>query len=102
MRDHDGRLTFAPRLPGRISRLKFALLWRGVRLRVTVNRTETTYEVHGGEHDGEPSVELMHYGEPLVVTAPRPVTRPIPPMRPPGPTPRQPLGREPARRGLRS
>jgi alpha,alpha-trehalose phosphorylase len=102
MRDHDGRLSFAPRLPARLGRLKFALLWRGVRLRVSVNRTEVTYEVHGGEHDGEPRVELLHYGEPVVVTAQRPVIRPIPPMPPPGPTPRQPLGREPVRRGLRS
>ena len=36
MRDHDGVLSFAPRLPSRIGRLEFSLLWRGLRLRVSV------------------------------------------------------------------
>ncbi len=31
-----GMLSFAPRLPSRIDRLAFSLLWRGLRLRVTV------------------------------------------------------------------
>src|SRR3712207_9497749 len=29
MRDFNGQLSFAPRLPSRINRLEFSLLWRG-------------------------------------------------------------------------
>ena len=44
MRDHDGRLSFAPRLPSRLDRLEFSMLWRGLRLRVTVTADEATYQ----------------------------------------------------------
>ena len=37
MRDHDGSLSFAPRLPERLSRLAFGLCFRGRRLRVEVD-----------------------------------------------------------------
>ena len=36
MRDFNGQLSFAPRLPSRINRLEFSLLWHGLRLRVSV------------------------------------------------------------------
>ena len=36
MRDHGDTLTFAPRLPARLTRLSFRLIYRGRRLRVTV------------------------------------------------------------------
>ncbi len=48
MRDHDGELSFAPRLPGRINRLEFSLLWRGLRLRVDVRSNEVTYSLRNG------------------------------------------------------
>ena len=35
MRDYDGELTFAPRLPARLGRLRFRLVYRGRRLEVT-------------------------------------------------------------------
>ncbi len=38
MRDHGGVLTFAPRLPARLERLVFRLLFRGRRLKVEVTR----------------------------------------------------------------
>ena len=38
MRDFNGQLSFAPRLPSRINRLEFSLLWHGLRLRVEVVR----------------------------------------------------------------
>ena len=38
MRDHDGELTFAPRLPARLERLAFRLRFRGRRLKVEVTR----------------------------------------------------------------
>ena len=98
MRDHDAILSFAPRLPSRISRLEFSLLWHGQRLRVDVQQHEVTYALH----DADPScrVELRHHGEEVTVTGDRPVTRPVPPPPPDaGPPPRQPAGRAPARRG---
>ncbi|MDT4995538.1 MAG: alpha,alpha-trehalose phosphorylase [Actinoplanes sp.] len=43
MRDQDGVLAFAPRLPRRISRLQFSVLWRGMRLQITAGQHEATY-----------------------------------------------------------
>ena len=37
MRDHNGELTFAPRLPERITRLRFRVVYRGRKLTVTVD-----------------------------------------------------------------
>jgi alpha,alpha-trehalose phosphorylase len=82
MRDHGETLSFAPRLPARLTRLRFRLVYRGRRLRVTVAGREAHYELLDGEpltveHHGEP-VELEAVGE--VVTralpAPRECTRP--------------------------
>ena len=95
MRDHGGRLTFAPRLPSRLDRLEFSIHWRGLRLRVTVTADEATYRVRDGAGD---SLAFSHHGEPLVVSPDHPVTRPIPPARPLTPRPQQPPGREPRRR----
>ena len=44
MRDHDGKLTFAPRLPPRLERLAFRLLFRGSLLKVEV--TAARGDVH--------------------------------------------------------
>jgi alpha,alpha-trehalose phosphorylase len=95
MREHDGRLSFAPRLPSRVDRLEFSIHWRGLRLRVTVTADEATYRVRDGAGD---SLAFSHHGEPLVVSPDHPVTRPIPPARPLTPRPQQPPGREPRRR----
>jgi alpha,alpha-trehalose phosphorylase len=94
MRDHDGKLSFAPRLPSKIDRLEFSFHWRGLRVRVTVHANEATYMVRDG---GDDVVELTHYGEELLVRPGQPVTRPIPP--PPVITtrPEQPPGRTPSR-----
>ena len=40
MRDHGGKLSFAPRLPPRLERLAFRLLVRGRRLRVEATKTQ--------------------------------------------------------------
>jgi alpha,alpha-trehalose phosphorylase len=93
MRDHGGVLTFAPRLPSRLERLTFGLLVRGTRLRVQTTKTEATYSVV----DGDP-LELTHHGTVFTVGAAEPVTLPIP-ATPDRPRPKQPPGREPARRG---
>jgi alpha,alpha-trehalose phosphorylase len=97
MRDHNGVLSFAPRLPSRIGRLEFSLLWHGLRLRVSVRPTEVTYFLREGDHE-DGRLELVHHGEPVTVEVGRPVTRPIPELPLSGPEPQQPPGRAPVRR----
>ena len=92
MRDHDGVLAFAPRLPPRLERLAFGLRFRGRLVRVVVTRDAATYDVQSGN-----DLELRHHGSAIVVKTGEPVTEPIPPS-PVRPTPTQPAGREPARR----
>jgi alpha,alpha-trehalose phosphorylase len=94
MRDHEGSPTFAPRLPARLDRLTFRLLFRGCRLKVEVTKGETTYTLADGE-----SLEIAHHGEPITVTKERPVSRSNPPP-PTHPVPSQPPGRAPRRRGI--
>jgi alpha,alpha-trehalose phosphorylase len=93
MRDHDGALTFAPRLPERLSRLTFRLCFRGRRLKVEVDQQQARYSLRQGG-----SLEVAHYGETFDVAAAEPVTRRIPPARARD-LPRQPASRAPARRG---
>jgi alpha,alpha-trehalose phosphorylase len=99
MRDHDGVLSFAPRLPSRIDQLEFSLRWRGLRLRVDVRPHEVTYSLRDG-HDGA-RLALRHFAEQVEVTCEQPATVPVPPL--PGtpgrlPPPHQPPGRAPAHR----
>jgi alpha,alpha-trehalose phosphorylase len=96
MRDHDGRLTFAPRLPSRLDRLEFSIYWHGLRLKVSVSPEEATYTLRDEPDDG--ALELTHHGEVIVVRVGQPVTRPIPPPPAVGPVPSQPPGRAPLRR----
>jgi len=96
MRDHDGVLSFAPRLPTRLDRLAFSLLWHGRRLRVTVYPGEAVYALRTGGGDAE--LRLWHHGEPFILTAAAPVTRPIPATTPLTGAPVQPPGRSPVRR----
>jgi alpha,alpha-trehalose phosphorylase len=100
MRDHNGVLSFAPRLPRQITQLDFALLWRGLRLWVTVEAEQATYHVRDGESPDGSRIELLHFGEPVVVEVGDRVCRPIPEPPEPGPPPHQPAGREPRRRGV--
>jgi alpha,alpha-trehalose phosphorylase len=90
MRDHGPTLAFSPRLPDRLQRLSFRLLYQGRRLRVTVGRDEARYELI----DGEP-LEVGHHGETVVLEGKGDVqARAIPPE-PARPRPVQPPGREP-------
>jgi alpha,alpha-trehalose phosphorylase len=91
-RDHDGELTFAPRLPPALSRLAFRITVRGTLLLVTVSRDEVIYTVVDG-----PPLALAHHGELLTVALDAPAVRDIPPA-PQRERPAQPPGREPARR----
>jgi alpha,alpha-trehalose phosphorylase len=92
LRDFGGVLTFAPRLPARLERLAFRLLFRGRRLEVDVTKTEALYSLLEG-----PRLEIRHHGTPLTIAAGEPVRTAIPPALD-RPAPSQPPGREPARR----
>ena len=93
LRDHEGELSFAPRLPPALTRLAFAIGWRGRRLRVDITPGKVRYELIG---DGG-ALELRHEGETLRVSAGAPQERDWH-APDPGPAPRQPRGRAPHRR----
>ena len=93
MRDHDGQLSFAPRLPEQLTGLRFGLLHRGRRLHVDVSDDEVTYTLT----DGGSTLTLVHHGESVEVSEDKPATLPIPPA-PTRPRPSQPKGRAPQRR----
>ncbi|HET9124989.1 MAG TPA: glycosyl hydrolase family 65 protein, partial [Solirubrobacteraceae bacterium] len=95
MRDHAGRLSFAPRLPSGLDRLAFNLRFQGRRLHVEFDREQATYSLY----DGAKPLTISHHGESLEVGEPDAarVSRPIPEVKPRG-NPRQPAGREPQRR----
>ncbi|MFI9643280.1 glycoside hydrolase family 65 protein [Micromonospora sp. NPDC051925] len=93
LRDHDGALSFAPRLSSRLSRLEFSLQWRSMRLRVDVRPHQTTYSLRNGGPDT--MVELRHHGETVRVTSAVPVTVPVPQTHEQTPAPEQPPGRAP-------
>jgi alpha,alpha-trehalose phosphorylase len=92
MRDSAGRLEFAPRLPSRLTRLTFRLVYRGRRLRVDVHSEEARYELI----DGEP-LEFLHHGEAVTVGPDSPQSRRVPPA-PHRTPPPQPPGRSVPRR----
>ncbi len=67
LRDDDGRLSFAPRLPGAWQRLAFRLRVGASQLRIVVTPAEATYTVESG-----PPVELRHFCESMSVAAGQP------------------------------
>jgi alpha,alpha-trehalose phosphorylase len=93
MRDHDGRLGFAPRMPQALARLAFRVTHRGSLLKVDVRHTGADYTLLDG-----PPIEITHHGETLRLEVGRSVARQLPPA-PALEAPKQPPGREPARRG---
>jgi alpha,alpha-trehalose phosphorylase len=91
LRDHNGELTFGPRLPPRITRMRFRVVYRGRRLTVAVTPEQATYRLE----DGEP-LEIRHHGKQVTVGHEE-LTLEIPPPPKVGPV-RQPAGCEPRRR----
>jgi alpha,alpha-trehalose phosphorylase len=69
LRDADGTFSFAPRLPGGLTRLAFTLLIRGRRLRVEVTHAEARYTLA----DGDP-LETVHHGQPVSLSAGMPAS----------------------------
>jgi alpha,alpha-trehalose phosphorylase len=92
MRDHDGALTFAPRLPERLPRVAFRLIYRRRCLEVIIDHERASYRLLYGE-----PLEVTHHGKLITLTTVKPVTYPIPPT-PLRKAPRQPPGRAPVRR----
>jgi alpha,alpha-trehalose phosphorylase len=92
MRDHDGRLQFAPRLPERITRLRFRLNYQGRCLLVSVSPTEATYRLSEGD-----SLDVHHHGRRITVGE-HEVVAEIPPAPKVDPV-CQPAGAKPRRRG---
>ncbi|MEI4271251.1 glycosyl hydrolase family 65 protein [Klenkia sp. LSe6-5] len=92
MRDHDGRLTFAPRLPPRLAGLGFRVVHRGRCLRVRITGEQASYQLVSGE-----PMEIGHHGETVTVTADELVLA-VPPAPDVEPV-RQPAGCAPRRRG---
>ncbi|MGE5227396.1 MAG: beta-phosphoglucomutase [Planctomycetaceae bacterium] len=69
LRDDDGQISFAPRLPDAWSRLRFRLLLGGAQLQVTITRHAATYELLAGDDR-----EIRHFGRPVRMAAGAPVT----------------------------
>jgi alpha,alpha-trehalose phosphorylase len=101
MRDHAGRLTFAPRLPAKLARLRFRMNFRSRTLLVDVHRQGSanddgaqavTYRLLAGD-----PLETTHHGSPVHLEAARDVTVQVPDLPAPDPV-TQPSGRAPQRR----
>jgi alpha,alpha-trehalose phosphorylase len=93
MRDHDGFLSFAPRIPPQLERLAFGLRFRDRLLKVEATQTEATYTLTEGK-----ALQISHYGDRIKVSRQKPTTQAIQPIVAEGPTPAQPPGREPMAR----
>ena len=91
MRDHDGKLTFAPRLPANLRQIAFRMCYQSSRFCVEIGQDSATYTLVSG-----PPVPTAHHCEKIMIAAGTPVTRAIPPA-PKHPAPRQPAGRQPRR-----
>ncbi|HEY6424206.1 MAG TPA: glycosyl hydrolase family 65 protein [Pseudonocardiaceae bacterium] len=92
MRDHGGRLTFAPRLPQVLTRLSFRMCFASSRLTVAVHPDQATYQLLSGN-----PLLTAHHGKEIMLESGAPVTLPIPPVER-HPAPHQPPGRAPAPR----
>jgi alpha,alpha-trehalose phosphorylase len=69
LRDDDGRISFAPRLPVAWSRLRFRLMLGDALLQVTLTGHAATYELLAGD-----SIEIRHFGRPVLVAGAAPTT----------------------------
>jgi alpha,alpha-trehalose phosphorylase len=97
MRDHEGVLLFAPRLPQGLTRLAFTITHRGQRLRVETDGRTATYTLI----DRGASINIVHHGTSTTVVSGTPLKLPVPPA-PEVVPPEPPVGRAPRRRAPRS
>lgn len=89
MRHDGGDLTFAPRLPQQLNRLRFRLAFRDRVIEIEAIANQVTYTLQQGDQ-----LEITHHGEELLLRPDSPTTKQVPPLRP-GPRPSQPSGRGP-------
>jgi alpha,alpha-trehalose phosphorylase len=99
MRDQGGKLCFSPRLPVTVGRLRFRILYHGLRLTVDVTGEDAAYSV---TRDAVLASDLKgltfcHHGEELSVPIDATEKRAIPALDR-RPAPHQPRGRAPQRR----
>ncbi len=73
MRDHDGVLSFAPRLPQALTHVAFRLMFRGRRLLVEIARSRAAYSLL----EGDP-LQIVHHGAKIRVTPGKALARRIP------------------------
>lgn len=73
LRDYGEVLQFAPRLPERISRLCFRMVYRGRRLRIEITPQQARYEVMSGN-----PLEVLHHEVCIRIEQGAPVTLPLP------------------------
>ena len=66
MRDHGGKITFAPRLPADWTRLCFRLQIRGNPILVDIRQAETTYTLRAGD-----GVEIWHEAQSIALSPDR-------------------------------
>jgi alpha,alpha-trehalose phosphorylase len=92
LRDHDGRLSFAPRLPPAISRLSFAIRWHSCKVRVTATADRVHYLIEDGAGT---ELEISHHGQPHTLRAGQPSELEIPAPELSTKRPSQPAGRAP-------
>ena len=71
MRDHDGTLSFTPRLPERLTRLAFGLSSGGASGSRSPMALRATRCLQG------PPLEIAHHGERITASTQQPVSRPI-------------------------
>jgi alpha,alpha-trehalose phosphorylase len=95
-RDYGGELSFGPRLPEELSRIRFRLTFRGRLIVVDIERDAATYTLV----EGEP-LEVLHHGEPLTLEPGPGIRHELPPP-PAVHRPTQPRGRAPERRRARA
>jgi len=90
MRDHPATgLSFTPRLPSRITKLRFRMRYQARLLEVTLVHHSATYELLDGDE-----LTITERGEEITLEPGKVETRPIPDL-PAVPRPKQPAGREP-------
>lgn len=92
MRDHDGWVTFAPRLPPKLTCLAFRILVEGRAITVEVSKESVTYHLIDGKE-----FTSNHHGQEFTIAVDQPVTLPIPAAPSVEPV-HQPSGREPIHR----
>ena len=77
LRQHHGTLSFTPRLPAGLRRLRFSLRFRGRHLQIDLDQAAAVYTVEGGDE-----LDVLHNGQLLTLPPGVPVTGGVAPATP--------------------